>query len=106
MADYGRQFFDQCLVTIISELSRAEEKHPDWPDDLAHAARIVSDNARELLSVTTDIRWGGEKENNRILKKAAETGAITLRFLLNAKNGLRCEQERVGQQLLSIQAFD
>lgn len=84
MAGYGKRAFDEYIIAIVSELVRIEERYPDWPDDLVSAARIVSGKAGELLSASTDFCRGDEKDRERILKEAIQTGAITLRFLLNA----------------------
>lgn len=107
MGEYGKQFFDQCLRAIVSELVRAEEKHPDWPDDLAHAAKIVSDQAVGLLSASAKFRNGIERDDKRILEEALQTGAMALRFLLNMDPAPRYEMAAMdGWEAYEPQAFD
>ncbi len=95
MGEYGKQFFDQCLMAIVSELVRAEEKHPDWPDDVADAAKIVSDQAVGLVSASADFRDGTERDDARILEEALQTGAMALRFLLNMHPAPRYEMAAI-----------
>lgn len=107
MGEYRKQFFDQCLRAIVSELVRAEEKHPDWPDDLAHAAKIVSDQAGGLLSVSADVCSGIERDDARILEEALQTGAMALRFLLNMDPAPRYQMAAMDDwETYEQQAFD
>ena len=83
MAEYGKQFFNRCLMAIVSELAHAEEQHPDWPDDPIHAAALVSKKAEELLLVSLNSSRGIAERRKQILKEATQTGAMALRLLLN-----------------------
>ena len=86
MAGYGKQFFDVCLAAIVGELERLEETHPDWPDDPARAATLVSEKADELLLTSANRDGVNARHREHILEGAVQTGALALRFLL-AMNG-------------------
>lgn len=60
---------------LIKELRRAEQIHPDWPEDLIHAAAIVSEEAGELVKAANQ----GDKVSMK--REAIHTGAMVIRFL-------------------------
>jgi hypothetical protein len=86
MAYYGKHRFDRCLLTVISELTRNEENYPDWPDDPECAARIVLKKAQGLVKAATENGSESMVDDNEIIGRAVETGAMALRFLLNINN--------------------
>jgi hypothetical protein len=83
MAGYRKQFFDQCLVAIVTELGTVEEQHPNWPDDPVHASTMVAEKAGELLNASLEFSCGSIQDSKRILREATQTGAMALRFLLS-----------------------
>ncbi|MDR2055638.1 MAG: hypothetical protein LBQ10_07210 [Desulfovibrio sp.] len=65
-----------------SELRAAQEKHPDWPDDVIHAAAILQEEAGELIQAALDFYYGhGSKW--ALVQEAEQCGAMAIRFLLN-----------------------
>lgn len=73
---------DEVINLVFSELEKAEQKHPGWPDDKIHAAAIVAEEAGELVQASIDHVY---KENNieKMKHEAAQTAAMGIRFLLN-----------------------
>ncbi|HEY9362181.1 MAG TPA: hypothetical protein VIQ00_02885 [Chitinophagaceae bacterium] len=71
------------IICIANELERATEKHPNFPKDKIHAAAIVGEESGELLRSAIQF----EKEGGRYYDmhdEAIQTGAMAIRFLLNA----------------------
>lgn len=72
---------------ILKELASAEAKHPYWPEDPIHAAAVVSEEAGELTMACNDLCY--REDPDRFLydaiEEAAQTGAMALRFLINAQ---------------------
>lgn len=67
---------------IISEVFRAEAKHPNWPDDPIHQAAIVNEEAGELIRAALQYQYeGGSREEIR--KEAIQTAATCIRLLKN-----------------------
>lgn len=80
---------------IFDELEAAEKKHPDWPDDVVYASAILNEEAGELTQACLDMHFQPSMENyERVLKEAAQTGAMAIRFLAHA---LKCEIQLVQQ---------
>lgn len=72
----------EVVVCLCSELQEAETKHPKWPEDLIHAAAIVSEEAGELIQAALEKHY----ENgtyHRMIAEAVQTGAMAIRFLKN-----------------------
>lgn len=82
MTAYGKEFFDKCLVALVSELEIIEEEYPDWPNDVVLAAEIVLEKAEEFRKALDAFCQEGENSGNRLEKDAVQTGASVLRFLL------------------------
>lgn len=76
--------FELTLMDLIfREVHRAEEKHPDWPDDIIHAAAIVAEESGELTKAA--LQWTYEKGDIQdAQKEAIQVIATAIRFL----NGL------------------
>lgn len=71
------------VVAILLELESATTKHPEWPEDKVHAAAILAEESGELVRAALQFTY----ENGRYYdmhKEAIQTGAMCLRFLLNA----------------------
>jgi NTP pyrophosphatase (non-canonical NTP hydrolase) len=77
----------EALGDIIMELSRAEVKHPIWPEDMVHAVAILAGEAGECLKAANHYREGrdteGEDSFYSIKREAIQTGAMTVRLLIN-----------------------
>ena len=95
MAEYGKQFFDQCLAAIAGELESLEEEHPDCSDDPVQAAALVAKKAGKLLAASINLDCENADDRNLILKEAIQTGAMALKFMLTMNSGLRYEMEKV-----------
>lgn len=73
------------IEMIFDELKVAQEKHPNWPDDLVYGSAILNEEAGELTQAVLDMHFHPSEENmERVLKEAAQTGAMALRFLAHA----------------------
>jgi hypothetical protein len=101
MRQYGRELFDECLFAITSELVRAEEMNPEWPEDIVSAAQIVHQKAEKLLLASKDSLNNNADAEKCIVDEAVETGAMALRLLLHMSNrqwyeiGITHERERL-----------
>lgn len=40
---------EKALGLVMQEIARAEEIHPDWPQDVVRAAATVAEEAGELI---------------------------------------------------------
>ena len=87
MAGYRKESFDKCLRAIVSEFGHIEEDCPAWPDNVADAARVISDKASKVLSASAALCPGSYEDKNHVLREALQTGALVLRFLLNIDDG-------------------
>jgi NTP pyrophosphatase (non-canonical NTP hydrolase) len=73
---------ERVIEMIFSELRKAEEKHPGWPDDVIHAVGILVEEAGEAMQAAIDHTYsGGDIE--RLRKELAQTGAMAIRALLH-----------------------
>lgn len=74
-----KEFIDQ-LIKI--EMDMAVRKHPDWPEDIIHAAAILAEESGELLKACLDlVYFGGTGRNVR--DEAISVATMAERFLLN-----------------------
>jgi hypothetical protein len=72
----------EIINLIISEIERAETKHPDWPMDKVYAATIVAEESGELTRACLQY----EAENgslNEIKKEAIQTACTCIRLIEN-----------------------
>ena len=74
------------MVEILKEVGRAEELHPDWPEDLIHASAIVCEESGELVRASLNHVYSNEKLEN-IRKEAIHTAATAIRMLKNITPG-------------------
>ena len=74
----------QCevITAIFKELKKAESKFPGWPSDIVHAAAIVAEESGELVQASIDCYYGRGSEE-KCIKEAIQTAAMSVRFLLN-----------------------
>ena len=72
------------MINIATEYQSACEKHKEWPMDFIHAAAIVAEESGELVQASLQHRY----EKGRFFdmhKEAIQTGAMAVRFLVNAQ---------------------
>lgn len=68
------------LSQIMLELDRAETKHPDWPNDIIHAAAIVGEESGELTRAALQFTYeNGSREAAE--KEAIQVAVTAIRFL-------------------------
>jgi hypothetical protein len=75
---------DRAVELILVEYMRARQKHPSWPADAVHASAILSEEAGELTQAALDFHYGAvgaEQGRDHMMKEAAQSGAMALRFL-------------------------
>ena len=70
------------LECFVTEMKRAEKKHPGWPTDPIHAAAILQEEAGELAQAANQFVYEVE-EKSFMKEEAIQVGAMALRFLLN-----------------------
>ncbi len=71
---------EQMIEAVFAELYRAEEKHPEWPEDVIHRAAIVAEESGELVQAALqNVYESGSKEH--MIEEAIQTAAMALRFL-------------------------
>lgn len=71
------------LIAIVQEFNAACEKHPAWPVDHVHASAIVAEESGELIRAALNYQFEGARFYD-MHKEAVQTGAMALRFLLEA----------------------
>lgn len=74
----------RALVSILTELNSAIEKHPQWPKDNIHSAAIVCEEAGELIRAALQVQYENGKFHH-MHDEAIQTGAMALRFLIETK---------------------
>lgn len=72
----------KAVAKLISELMKAQIKHPKFPTDIIHAISIMNEEAGESIQAALDLTYtNGSLEH--IIKEVAQTGAMCLRILEN-----------------------
>lgn len=82
------------ILNIVAELQRAEQKHPQWPTDIIHAAAVVGEESGELTQAALQYHY----ENGGMATcqvEAIHVAVTAIRFLKNSKNS---SYERPGQK--------
>jgi len=67
---------------IIVELDRATRQHPEWPDDIIHAAAIIMEEAGELMKACLDLVYFGGSERS-VRNEVVSVAAMAERFMLH-----------------------
>lgn len=67
---------------ILIELDRATRQHPEWPDDIIHAAGIIVEEAGELMKACLDLVYFGGDERS-IRNEIVSVAAMAVRFMLH-----------------------
>jgi len=72
--------FLTAVILVLTELEKAEKKHPKWPKDYVKRAAIVLEEAGELIREANLLDEGkGSLEN--IKTECVQTAATSLRLL-------------------------
>lgn len=72
----------QAFSFVLSELRKAEQKHPTWPEDIVHAVAIMGEEAGESIQAALNYYYhGGDIE--LLKKELGHTGAVVIRCLKN-----------------------
>jgi hypothetical protein len=71
------------LPSILHEVRRAEQIHPEWPDDIIYAAAIVSEESGELIRAAIRFKYEEGATKEEIRKEAIQTAATCIRLLKN-----------------------
>lgn len=71
---------ETALVLILTELSRAEQLHPVWPNSLIHAGMVVAEECGEMVQAILN---NHEKKGSKqaIIAETAQTAAMAIRLL-------------------------
>jgi hypothetical protein len=88
----GRESVEQWCGALRAELALAEEKHPDWPSDVIHAAAILQEEAGELIQAALDYYYA-DGSKWALITEAQQCGAMALRFLLSIEKYEKKQKE-------------
>lgn len=73
------------LADVLAEVARAESIHPEWPDDVIHAAAVVAEESGELIQAALQYRYeSGDLADVR--KEAMHTAATAIRLIASLPN--------------------
>jgi hypothetical protein len=72
---------DIVIDLIFDELRKAEKKFPSWPKDIVHGAGILVEEAGETMKAALDLYYGRSGDSSELIKEAAQTGVMVIRFL-------------------------
>jgi hypothetical protein len=70
------------LHKIVDELIRAEQKFPNWPDDLVHGVAIVAEESGEAVRGCLRLVYEGDTENAYRVE-LIRTAAVCVRALVD-----------------------
>ena len=70
------------IEAILSELYKAEGKHPTWPTDTIHAIAVVCEESGEALQAALNEHYHDGTVAD-IKKELCHTGATVIRALMN-----------------------
>lgn len=72
----------EIIEAILTEVKRAEKKHPRWPKDYIHSAAIVNEESGELIRSAIQLTYEGGDIND-MRKETIQTAATCIRLLKN-----------------------
>ncbi len=73
-----KEFIDQL---IIVEMDRVKRLHPEWPNDIIHAAAIIVQETGELMKACLDLVYFGGSERS-VRNEVVSVAAMAERFML------------------------
>lgn len=73
---------ENIINEIITELNRAETKHPMWPTDLIHAVAIVAEESGEAVQAALQHQYEDGSLKN-IKTELIHTATTAIRMLKN-----------------------
>jgi len=96
----------QALELILTELRKAEEKHPGWPTDPCRRMMIIAEESGEAVQAVLSLveleeqqhrdieRFGRSQldylalriQEGKTVHEVAQTGAMALRWLINYRS--------------------
>ena len=72
-------------IDVWEEVTRAQRIFPWWPEDVAHGAAIVVEEAGEILKDANSIRWTQKGVTPKELRiELIQTMAMCMRMLLES----------------------
>lgn len=95
--------FIEYLIKI--EMDRAIRKHPDWPEDIIHAAVILFEEAGELAKACLDFVYFDGIERN-VRDEAISVATMAERFLLHFPDHYKLSIEFSLQQITKKEHTD
>lgn len=73
---------EKVIEAVSDELVRAEEIHPEWPEDIFEQLSIISEELGEVHKAALQAKHEG-KSYARIRKEGVQLAAMAFRFLFN-----------------------
>jgi NTP pyrophosphatase (non-canonical NTP hydrolase) len=73
---------EQAIAEICEELTRAEAKHPSWPEDVIHGAAILAEEAGEVIQAAIDVHYYG-RSLHELRRELVQVGAMAVRNLIH-----------------------
>lgn len=73
---------DRIIDDIKTEMDRATQLHPDWPDDLIHQVSIMNEEAGESIRAALNHVYHGEPIDE-VETELIQTAAMAIRCLIS-----------------------
>lgn len=70
------------ILLVLEQIRIAELKHPDWPEDIIHAAAIIAEESGEVVQAALQFVYEGTRISE-VRAEAVQTAAVCMRLLLN-----------------------
>lgn len=71
---------EQITEAVLSELNRAEIKHPYWPGDVIHQVSIMQEESGEAIRAAVQFEYEGGSINN-VKAELIQTAAMCFRCM-------------------------
>lgn len=91
--DGGQYKLDDVVMAFFNELRRAEQIHPNWPEDRVYQSIILTEEVLELVQAAQEYETERITNGNfsqiedelleQMATEAIQVGAMAMRFLLN-----------------------
>lgn len=85
---------EQAWSLIIAELWTSEKRFAGWPYDPLHGAASLAKEAGDAIQAARDYYTGAEKTSDKIIKEAAQAGAMALRLIVGVMNNEKLDLKR------------